>query len=126
MQDNTHFHRGQVVVLKSGGPEMTIDAVREQDGCATCVWFHSESSSELLSGTFHPETLRLIPVEHKDEPFSKGQTVQLRSSGPLMTVQSVRNDEFRNQVTCIWFGDYGRSSTLSSAEVHPHSLVHSD
>ncbi|WP_081043459.1 DUF2158 domain-containing protein [Aeromonas veronii] len=123
MQDKARFYRGQVVALKSGGPEMTVDEVRDEDGCTTCVWFHSESSSELLSGMFYAETLHLIGSDHPDAEFVPGQIVQLRSTGPLMTVESVRNDGYTNHVTCIWFGDRGRASTLSSANVHPNSLV---
>lgn len=46
---------GDVVVLKSGSPKMTVQAIR--DGLAICVWF---SGTEALFGEFRPEALLLF------------------------------------------------------------------
>lgn len=41
MADESEFKTGDVVVLKSGSPCMTVQAVAKDQ--ATCVWFHDGS-----------------------------------------------------------------------------------
>jgi uncharacterized protein YodC (DUF2158 family) len=63
MQDT--FKVGDLVVLKSGGPVMTIQTVPDGTGISTlyrCQWF---SGKKLESGTFPPESLS--PAEARDK-----------------------------------------------------------
>jgi uncharacterized protein YodC (DUF2158 family) len=48
------FHIGDIVMLKSGGPAMTVDATGEQ---VDCVWFAKE---EKKSATFQAALLKKI------------------------------------------------------------------
>jgi uncharacterized protein YodC (DUF2158 family) len=50
------FKAGDVVVLKSGGPKMTIEYVGTDR--ADCRWFVGE---EVKQGTFHLEALKIAP-----------------------------------------------------------------
>jgi len=51
------FKAGDVVVLKSGGPKMTVRSYEPQDGEeATCEWFDKNHS--LCAKSFHQDTLR--------------------------------------------------------------------
>ena len=126
MQDNSCFYPGQIVVLKSGSPDMTVEDVRE-NGTVLCSWFHALTSTELLTVVFNADTLRLgrgEPLDgYPDTQFHPGQIVSLRSSGPRMTVSSVQDDEHIKQVSCVWFGANGKAQMPSSATVHPNALV---
>ena len=56
MSENTEFKPGDVVVLKSGGPSMTIDKIDifnyESVQSALCVWFDGKKKcSELFKLT---------------------------------------------------------------------------
>jgi len=57
---NEQFKRGQIVQLKSGGPQMTVTQVHDDPGpfagYVECSWFGGRSKHE--SGRFHIETLR--------------------------------------------------------------------
>lgn len=48
------FKIGDVVALKSGGPEMTAENIDEQ-GNVTCTWFDKDYN--LKTGTFKEEML---------------------------------------------------------------------
>lgn len=50
------FKKGDIVVLKSGGPRMTVHQVHEE-GDVTCVWF---KVNERDQHGFDPETLKLL------------------------------------------------------------------
>ena len=61
------FKKGDVVVLKSGGPKMTVekysqdvgwDYSKESDDRVICNWF--DSDIKLQSREFNQETLKLI------------------------------------------------------------------
>jgi len=57
------FKTGDVVVLKSGGPNMTVEKVGARNSSnpevvVHCVWFENEKDTE---GKFLPETLMLAP-----------------------------------------------------------------
>ena len=52
------FEAGDVVELKSGGPNMTVEGINELTGDVVCCWF---GESDLVSGDeFVPETLELV------------------------------------------------------------------
>lgn len=51
-----HFQVGDVVQLKSGGPDMTIENFTD-GGSALCVWF---DGTERKSGTFNPRALMKV------------------------------------------------------------------
>ena len=51
---------GDIVVLKSGSPFMTIEAVGELSGAVRCVWF--DYFKRRRTGYFRPEWLREVPV----------------------------------------------------------------
>lgn len=42
------FHSGDVVTLRSGGPNMTVDHVRE-DGSIMCMWFDNNNNLQSAS-----------------------------------------------------------------------------
>lgn len=54
---------GNVVVLKSGGPKMTVFHIAYKNGWCDCRWFYryvdSGNFSELNQGIFPQETLTL-------------------------------------------------------------------
>ncbi len=49
------FKVGDVVVLKSGGPEMTIDYIDDSRSEAKCVWFDDRKK---LEAYFNPDSLQ--------------------------------------------------------------------
>jgi uncharacterized protein YodC (DUF2158 family) len=56
------FTKGEIVKLKSGGPEMTVDRIHTNiydsfSGKYTCKWF---SGDELQEGDFDEETLEKV------------------------------------------------------------------
>jgi uncharacterized protein YodC (DUF2158 family) len=51
------FGIGDVVKLKSGGPDMTIDAKSERVETVLCKWFVGRS---LRAKVFHPAELELV------------------------------------------------------------------
>lgn len=48
------FEIGKIVQLKSGGPLMTIEGIRELDKIVECIWF---DGSHVVRAIFHYETL---------------------------------------------------------------------
>lgn len=50
----TEFKAGDVVVLKSGGPKMTVDDIDDIDGTVCCIWFEKNDQK---SGKFKPVVL---------------------------------------------------------------------
>lgn len=48
------FKEGEIVKLKSGGPDMTMDGDRGSDGRIKCVWF---DGATLNSSHFHEESV---------------------------------------------------------------------
>jgi uncharacterized protein YodC (DUF2158 family) len=54
------FKPGDVVVLKSGGPKMTVEGSGSSGREVTCVWFAEE---DVQRGVFAPETLRKLESE---------------------------------------------------------------
>jgi len=57
------FQPGDEVVLKSGGPAMTVERIgldqKTQENVVFCVWFHSEGKRQIVNrDTFCPVTLK--------------------------------------------------------------------
>lgn len=50
----SQFSVGDVVVLKSGGPKMTVSEVGVDEGQIKCVWFDNMKRETAL---FNPDTL---------------------------------------------------------------------
>ncbi|PBP36172.1 DUF2158 domain-containing protein [Pseudomonas syringae] len=48
------FETGQIVRLKSGGPDMTVRSYRPSNGLYTCQWF---AGKKLEQGEFKTESL---------------------------------------------------------------------
>jgi len=48
------FKEGDIVKIRSGGPDMTVKSISNIDGELICQWF---SGSKLQSGYFDPESL---------------------------------------------------------------------
>ncbi len=65
------FQPGDVVLLKSGGPRMTVHAV--SDVQVSCVWFH-EGIPTAQTQTFNPWVLQLDP-EHEKQTKAKARHV---------------------------------------------------
>lgn len=127
MQDDVRFSVGHVVCLPSGGPDMVVSSIRGDAGDVTCVWFHSSESEELLERTFFAETLRLNYGEpetgHPEVQLQPGQIVRLRSGGPFMTVEYIKNDGYSKRASCIWFAHRNLAQTPSSAMFNQNTLV---
>lgn len=57
----TEFEPGDIVMLKSGGPMMTVECVK--DGEASCVYFPGDADdygSEFIRGCFPSYTLAIL------------------------------------------------------------------
>ena len=50
---------GDVVILNSGGPKMTVKELNS-NGRVTCCWFSLNPSDGLMSQAFHHQTLQKI------------------------------------------------------------------
>ena len=58
MSDPTKFAIGDIVKLKSGGPEMTVQSLPDTSGRSyRCQWF---AGKKLESGSFPPDSLELV------------------------------------------------------------------
>ncbi len=60
---SNEFKVGDIVLLKSGGPKMTVDKVRDtigSDEFVNCVWF---AGAKREHAVFKPDTLTLVPKE---------------------------------------------------------------
>ena len=51
------FKVGEVVMLKSGGPEMTIQEAEANHDWVKCTWFHD---SKRYNDHFHQDTVELV------------------------------------------------------------------
>lgn len=56
------FEIGQIVQLKSGGPEMTVKRVPGTGSVYTCQWF---AGKKLEEGVFPPDSLLLVVAKAK-------------------------------------------------------------
>ncbi|MCZ0750236.1 DUF2158 domain-containing protein [Aeromonas enteropelogenes] len=117
---------GQLVVLRSGSFDMTIDGVDQERQLATCVWF-CPASERVQIEQFAVHSLSRVgsePDTQQREYFSLGEIVQLQSGGPLMTVTTV-DDSCGSEpfVGCIWLDPLQRQLTSLYAEFHPAALA---
>ncbi len=64
------FRPGDIVMLASGGPEMTVAKATKTK--LECIWF---SDYGYVRNTFHPDLI-LAVVDHDDEPM-RGDTAIL-------------------------------------------------
>lgn len=58
------FKVGDVVVLKSGGPEMTVEDPQNFRGQVECQWF---GGRKLESGSFPPASLKYPPADSEKQ-----------------------------------------------------------
>lgn len=65
MPKEAKYKIGDIVRLKSGGPSMTVNAIRDSDGTIYCHWF---AGNKLESGYFNPES---IGLEDEIDPLKK-------------------------------------------------------
>lgn len=126
MQNNNYFHPGELVRLRSGGPDMTVHYVQADKEHVNCSWFDTALGPEPFYATFQSNTLILrkaLPLERPpEERLRAGQVVRLRSGGPAMTIEYYSRDNGSEQeVSCIWFDE--SSHRLSSSLFHLHGLV---
>ena len=70
MARKSKYKIGDIVRLKSGGPSMTVESIRDSDGDIYCHWF---AGDKLHAGVFSPEA---IGPEDELDPLNK-----LRRSG---------------------------------------------
>jgi uncharacterized protein YodC (DUF2158 family) len=54
------FETGQIVTLKSGGPQMTVQTSSAKDGYSHCQWF---AGKKLEQGRFPAESMKLVEPE---------------------------------------------------------------
>ncbi len=116
------FSQRQIVVLKSGSPQMTVKSVDGDD--AICVWFLED---RLRESQFPARSLIAVDIttlsdRHLQEalqgpsPLHIGQIVKLRSGGPQLTVRLIDGSD----AVCIWFyGEKLQEKTLPITTLIP-------
>jgi uncharacterized protein YodC (DUF2158 family) len=63
MSEQVKFKIGQIVKLKSGGPDMTVQSKGNEAGTRySCQWF---AGKKLENGTFPTESLQSVAKEDK-------------------------------------------------------------
>jgi uncharacterized protein YodC (DUF2158 family) len=67
MSENSKFELGDTVMLKSGGPLMTV-AIAKPNNVYHCVWF--KPSGEINTQDFYGYVLTMAAPEKKREGFS--------------------------------------------------------
>lgn len=65
MAKTSKYKVGAIVRLKSGGPSMTVNSIRDSDGHVWCSWF---AGNKLQSGRFSPDS---IGLEDDLDPLKK-------------------------------------------------------
>ncbi|WP_433785483.1 YodC family protein [Pseudomonas frederiksbergensis] len=63
MSKGDEFKVGNIVKLKSGGPDMTVKYYRAPGEVYVCQWF---AGKKLDSGEFKPESLVMVDIAPKD------------------------------------------------------------
>jgi uncharacterized protein YodC (DUF2158 family) len=100
---------GDVVRLKSNGPQMTVGLINRDE--LKCFWVDSEETVRVFEWNgFLPNPIVFDLLEPSDSPvefpIQAGCQVNLRSSRtPIMTVNAIRkNTVYHHQeAECIWF-----------------------
>lgn len=127
MQNKVSVYPGQQVMLKSGGPIMTVNEVSEDGKSVACRWFDLALTPDICHEEFSVSVLIACSDQtlHPDDRIGleDSSVVRLRSGGPLMTVQFVRESGDTRQSCCVWFDEKNRRHTSSSALLHPHAVV---
>ncbi|WP_434664358.1 DUF2158 domain-containing protein [Aeromonas sp. NJAU223] len=126
MQTNVTFYPGQQVVLRSGGPIMTVTHVSRKDGYVDCIWFDSKFGpnryhTRLSGAVLVPLQVQAILNDGALQEVHVGDVVQLHSGGPSMTVDSVHVDGVTPKTVCLWFDP--REMAPLSAGFHPNALA---
>lgn len=62
MAEEIEFEVGEIVKLKSGGPDMTVQLQESRPTIFRCQWF---AGKKLESGRFPPESLERVVPEAK-------------------------------------------------------------
>jgi uncharacterized protein YodC (DUF2158 family) len=98
------FQVGNVVQLKSGGPDMTVNHILSSN--VVCQWFDYPQHQErrLRKGTFTHYALKPVPEkdplqEASELSLKAGDLVKLKSGSPPMTVSLFQD----SAVMCQWF-----------------------
>ena len=67
----SEFKPGDIVRLKSGGPQMTVESIDKKDGGLLCLWF---DEGQLEDAVF--ESVALVPTTVPQQPTlpPQGQT----------------------------------------------------
>lgn len=121
------FYPGQQVILKSGGPLMTVNGISDDGLTIACRWFDTQLSPEICMEDFAVTLLQPYSRQSLESDqiieIEEGSVVRLRSDGPLMTVQFVRESGYTRSAYCVWFDEKNRKNSSSSALVHPHALT---
>ena len=73
---NQKLKIGDVVKLKSGGPDMTVNGFGSDAKTLQCVWFSGKHFEKVESYYFPPDALQLVVVKphKKGEVFFKGKS----------------------------------------------------
>jgi uncharacterized protein YodC (DUF2158 family) len=101
-------------------------------GCLSDVYLHPEQLQQKLGTTPNPTitpdgfgiTIEQITNLEDDMSFEAGDVVQLKSGGPLMTVEQVGKGGMTGEDTvwCVWFEKVGNRQTRQEATFRPTSL----
>lgn len=67
-EHTSKFNKGDVVSLKSGGPQMTIQVFSEESGQVNCHWF--DNANKLQEGVFDINTIEAINADSSNEHSS--------------------------------------------------------
>lgn len=96
------FKVGDVVCLPSGGPHLTVVAASaDQSDTVSCDWFTSTlPSGKPKNGSFPESVLSLVKNAGPKPAVNVGDSVQLLSGSPTMTVFAAGT-----QCECRWFDD---------------------
>ena len=123
MITDVSFYPGQLVLLRSGGPVMTVNNIYYNgQHVVRCHWFASEVCTEdFCASVLKPHTTQSLQPDEKVE-LSVGDVVYLRSDGsPAMTIESIRDDDSCKAVNCVWFDKTNPRKSLS-ASFHPNTV----
>lgn len=127
MQSDVNFYPGQLVILRSGGPLMTVNSILNNGEIIQCNWFDLNLRPEVCCEEFYASVLKPHGGQSLKPDgkvvLSEGDVVLLRSGGPAMTVLYVKDNEYHREAGCIWFDEQNRKASSSSTQFHPNALV---